>query len=660
VSLGFSRLRPWRRLSKAPPSNDGVGTSRGSRRDGPKITMSKNKRRQPAKLNEANSKLVSDISNTRAAQWVFENMGGVEVYDGVSLNEAFTQADIELALDDRGWLVGGKRMAGELDPLSRQVQVNRNRYYWLRDPLAKQAVRLWTDYTLGDMAMCWKAQLPSDDDVDEADEGKEVDQETQDVLDEFMCGRRNRLICSRAGQHRLMKKWLIDGEIFLAFFDDPKGMTVRNFDCLQIPDFITNPDDEDDVWGFKRVITPRGWGSQQTSVGVNKTLYYKSWTCPDEAQPVDPATQKPVTFESGVVMYHLPFDNLTARGNGLLSCCSDWSREHRRFMTARVALTQAMSKFAWKATTKGGQKMVNTMRAKLESTFAQTGLSGGPEHQPPTAPGGVWVQNEGIDLQSIPRSTGAGDSKTDSDNLKLQVCAGTGIGLHYFGDNSTGNLSTSVTMELPMLKMFMSAQVMWKDAWREMFSIVLGEEEGDEPKDVVIELPPILEDDIQKLGQFLTGLTQIWPEAKVPELLRQALMSANVNNLDDVMEAIEDNRETMDTNIAAGKNPDGSTPTPIAVAGLKNGTPSAGGSNGTSQDATEVEKLTKLLAAIEKLSESLEAPVITRPITMVESPEINLSIENKHEAKTTKKIGKVTREKDGSMKFKIEEESTNG
>ena len=86
------------------------------------------------------------ISSREAAKWILETMGDVPIVtdDGgeASLKEAFTQADIELALDDRGWLVGGKRMAGELDPLSRQVQVNKSRYYWLRDPLVQQAVRL--------------------------------------------------------------------------------------------------------------------------------------------------------------------------------------------------------------------------------------------------------------------------------------------------------------------------------------------------------------------------------------------------------------------------------------------------------------------------------------------------------------------------------------
>src|SRR5579859_2482955 len=117
------------------------------------------------------------VGASDAAKWLLENLGDTVVDDkGTRLSEAFTQADIELALDDRGWLVGGKRMMGELDPLSRQVQVNRSRYYWLRDPLAKQAVRLWTDYAFGDQALTWTCE----------------DAATQKNLDKFMKDRRNR------------------------------------------------------------------------------------------------------------------------------------------------------------------------------------------------------------------------------------------------------------------------------------------------------------------------------------------------------------------------------------------------------------------------------------------------------------------------------------
>lgn len=481
------------------------------------------------------------ISARDAASWIMENLGDTEIEEGKSLKEAFTQADIELALDDRGWLVGGKRMMGELDPLSRQVQVNRSRYYWLRDPLAKQAVRLWTDYAFGETALGYTAD----------DEG------IQKQLDAFMKARTNRRYTTREGQRRLSQRLLVDGELFFVISEadsttNGKAPTIRTVDCLQVTDIITDADDEDKVVAYKRVIAAKD--------GTTKTLYYKPWDLEDESTtvdtkvvgkdgynlvPVDPQPG-PIKYVPDARMYHLAFDAIERRGNGLLTSCSDWAREHRRFMVARVALTQALSKFAFKTKIKGGQNIVNSVRAKLESSFAQNGLSGGTEHAPVAAPGGNFLSNDGVSIEAMPRVTGATEASADANGLKLMVCAGTGIFLHYYGDPSTGNLATATAMELPMQKMFMAYQGYWKDAWRDLFSIVIEEPADVEPAEIAITLPEILEDDLQKLSAFLTPLTTVFPEAKVPAVLRMCLESANVPDIDEVMQDIADNKEELD------------------------------------------------------------------------------------------------------------------
>jgi hypothetical protein len=533
--------------------------------------------KQPDPITEP---VTEGISAKEAAAWLLEHIGNEPMDEnGTKFNEAFTQADIELALDDRGWLVGGKRMAGELDPMSRQVQVNKSRYYWMRDPLAKQAIRLWTDYAFGDQALCWKSE----------------DSGIQDKLDKFMKDRRNRRFTSRAGVRRLSQKVLVDGELFFAVFEDG---TIRTFDCLQITDIITDPDDEEMVLAYKRVTTPPN-GTQ----GQNKTLYYKPWDLPEGANtPVDPTTKQNVVYVDGCVMYHHAFDALERRGNGLLTSCADWSREHRRFMTARVAIMQALSKFAFKTTVKGGQNVVNSIRAKLESTFSQAGLSGGTEHQPPAAPGSNFLSNEGVTLEAMPRTTGSADASADGNQLKLMVSAGTGIFLHYFGDPSTGNLATATAMELPMQKMFASYQMFWKDCWRDLFSIVLEEGPDDTPSDITLTLPDILEDDLQKLSAFLTALTSVFPEAKVPALLKQCLNSANVEDLDEVMEDIEDNKEALDAKASIDQQTQHKQQLQLVAAkkGQPGVDPSEQGALGASN---EVEQLAR---AVNNLVESLK------------------------------------------------------
>jgi hypothetical protein len=473
------------------------------------------------------------------------------------ISEAYTQADVELALDDRGWLVGGKKMAGELDPLSRTVQVNKCRYYWLRDPLARQAVRLWVDYAIGSTGMTVKCE----------------DQAVQDKINKWMKSRKNRKLLNKTGQRRLAMRQLVDGELFFALFTDG---SLRTFDCLQINDIISDPDDEDTTLAYKRVTAN------------NKTFYYRDWAVDDAAlkKAVDPVTKKPITnFEKNVVMYHAPFDAFEKRGTGLFGACVNWSREHRRFMEARVAITQALATWAHKMTVKGGQAHLNRAKAALESTFAATGTQAGTERNPQPAPGATWLQNQGIDLAPTSRATGAGDARNDGDQLKLMVSAGTGIMLHYFGDPSTGNLATSTAMELPMLKMFAAYQEMWRDIWRDLFSIVLDEDPDEEGAIIDIDFPPILADDLQKLGAFLTSASTMFPELKVPQVLQMMLTSLGINNIEEVMEQIEAKREEIDqqrSDLAAQGIMSGMDGKPIVT-----NNPQSSGQNNPTSDQTE-------------------------------------------------------------------------
>lgn len=442
------------------------------------------------------------------------------------LAEAYTRADIELALDDRGWVNSAKvYLSSEEDDQTRQVTVGKSRLYWRKDPLSKQAVRLWTDYALG-TGITFASE----------------DAANQNGMTTFMKDRRNRKVMSSEGQRKSSKKLLIDGEIFFAIFTDGGGKKViRRIDPLQITNIICDPDDDEHILGYRRQL-PQIQGRQP------KSLYYADWTADAEdrqlGQEQKVFAQEPVVFETDVVVYHLAFDAIAKRGNGLLSSVIDWTREHRRFMEARVAITQALSKYAYKLTAKGGQKAVDAIKDKMQSTYAKSSAST-VEKNPQNAPGGTWAQNQALDLEAAPRATGAGDAATDGNQLKLMVSAGTGIFLHYFGDPSTGNLATATAMELPMLKMFDSYQELWKDAYVDIFTIVLDQTPDDavddqlEDLDITIELPPILDDDLTKLGTALNSIAGLWPEiAESDAVFISVLTAMEVPEPEEVMKKL--------------------------------------------------------------------------------------------------------------------------
>jgi hypothetical protein len=436
------------------------------------------------------------------------------------LAEAFTQADIELALDDRGWQSStGAYILGDFDTQTRNMLVSKSRLYWKRDPLSHQAVRLWTDYSFGDVALSYQCD----------------DAGVQSKLNKFMKDRRNRNLLSAAGQKKLSNRLLLDGDVFFAMFTDG---TIRAFPSTQMT-LITDPDDEDIVLAYRR------------KTKTDKLFYYDNWASGDAELRAsktvkDPETSKTFKTEKNVVVYHLAFDALDKLGNGLLFNNVSWNKEHRRFMEARVGLTQALSKFAWMVTTKGGQAKLSKIQDQIQSTFAKSGLQGGTEKNPQPAPGATLLHNQGMDWTAAPRNTGATDATQDARGLKLMVCAGTGIMEHYFGDPSTGNLATATAMELPMKKQFEGYQKLWKDTYRDLFSIVLDESPDEEPAEIQIDLPAILVDDLQMLGTFLTSVTTAFPEAKVPAVLKMALVSMGVEDIDTVMKDIEAKREELD------------------------------------------------------------------------------------------------------------------
>jgi hypothetical protein len=173
------------------------------------------------------------------------------------------------------------------------------------------------------------------------------------------------------------------------------------------------------------------------------------------------------------------------------------------------------------------------------------------ERNPPSAPASTFVKNSGLELEAMPRTTGASDAEADGNGLKLMVSAATGIMLHYYGDPSTGNLATSTAMELPMLKMFNSYQQFWIEVYQDIFSIVLGEDIDRRPAGCRCGHAA---NSAGRLGRSLapscTQLTTAFPETKVPEILSMLLTAMGVCDIDDVMKAIDKEKVNVDKKAA--------------------------------------------------------------------------------------------------------------
>lgn len=447
--------------------------------------------------------------------------------------------DIQLAMDDRGWVRMGQTLDGDAPWSVRRLTVLRSRMYWLMDSHAQAAVRTWTDYTLGS-GMGFKANKDPD----------------QTALSEFWDNKQNRNITSAESQRRLNRRLLVDGELFFGIFDTDDGVLVRKIDCTQITNFLTNPDDSEEVWGYRRVYS--------LTNGETKTLIYRDWAYPEADLSKCSIIGNPntTTPQEHVVVYHLPFNAIHQRGNSLFSSALPWMQALRQFMEDRLAITQGLAKFIRKMTIKGGAAQVAKVQAAMTGAVSQ-GAAGNPALDRARKAAQTLFANDAVDMADVPRTTGASDSRQDFRNIRLMICGGVGMTEPYFGDAEAGNLASVTAMELPMLKQFESHQQLWADCWRDLFSIVLNFEDP-QAVQVAIDWPPIVKENVKNMVDAIVAACAEFPELNQPEVLTVLLNSLGINNVDHVMtnvlakqKELQLKADTEANNAAKGLAPDG-------------------------------------------------------------------------------------------------------
>ena len=416
-----------------------------------------------------------------------------------TLREATRTVEDELKLEDIGWTKLGQS-AVIIDDAQRVENVKLSRLYQLKDPLATQAIRLWTDYTFGS-GLTWNV------DKEQA--------KTKSVLEAFWNSRANASVLSPRGQRVGSDKLLIDGEVFFAIFLGPETK-VRYIDPLEITEIVSNPDDAKDVRYYKR---------EWMSLNDQRTAWYRSVNnIKDEATKDSSGATVQKTDEA--LIYHLAYRTITQRGNPLLLPALDWITQYRRFLASRIAIMLALARFAWRSKVTGGQTAVNAIKAKTNDKEI--------------AAGAHMVENMGVDTQPIKTDTGASNAWQDGRMIRLMICAAVGIPEQYFGDISTGSLAAAQTVELPMIKMFGSYQQIWADAYKDINEVVL-EHNNVPEKDwyVDMDFPPITPLDAiavaDALSKTITALPQL---ASSNDVIQQALMALGINDPAQVIEQL--------------------------------------------------------------------------------------------------------------------------
>jgi hypothetical protein len=416
-------------------------------------------------------------------------------------------AELELALEDSSWMRQAAAYDREFSREGLRQICKLAQLMFLKNPLIQRGVLVQRYYVFG-QGMSVRA------------ENKAVDA----VVQSFWGDPKNQSeISSQQALGYLEQELALTGNLFLAMITTPQGrVRVRSIPMDEVEDIITNPDDANEPWYYKRTWTQTEIVIETGATSlVTQTAYYPDWRYNWTTGSSRPTKigNAPVHWDTPV--YHVRVGGTKRMRFGVpeIYAAIDWARAYNGFLEDWATLTKALSKFAWKLTTKGGKNAIAAAKARLATTLS-TSTS---ESNPAPVAGSTFIGSDYTDMAPIPK-TGANVSAEDGRRLMLMVAAATGLPESFFGDVSIGTLATAKSLDRPTELKMMDRQALWADLLRDVFEyvirqavaygrldgefsqdedgepiVILGDDpETDEPMSAAVSItfPPILEHDV--------------------------------------------------------------------------------------------------------------------------------------------------------------------
>ena len=260
------------------------------------------------------------------------------------LEEALSDAQLMLSREDIGWasLTGDVTNSGTIPREVIKGKTVQARVHAIMDPLIRRAVALHIGYVWGGGVQIAAKEAADGQDVNAVVQGFLTDPSN---LPGFT---------SALAQEGRERAYQTDGETFHALFTSPLSgrVQVRSIPCLEVTDVLTNPEDADEVWFYKRewVSTAlTATGATTTTTRESRTTYYPSiWHRP--ATRVRTINGHEVRWDAPVI--HTLVNPNGGRGTPDLMAALAWSTGYKEFLQDWARLVKALSRFAFQATAK--------------------------------------------------------------------------------------------------------------------------------------------------------------------------------------------------------------------------------------------------------------------------------------------------------------------
>jgi len=366
-------------------------------------------------------------------------------------------AELELALEDTGWLRLGDETLDEFSRDGLRTITRLGRLFFLKNPLVQRGIKVQMYYVWA-QGMSVKARQPK----------------INDLIQSFMEDEKNRVELTDH-QARMMKEKELqtDGNLFFVFFTDKSTgrVRLRTMPFGEIDDVIRNPEDSKEPWYYQRSYVEQQFTPEGGLLGMKQiTEYYPDWQ-------YNPAT-KPATINRKEChwdrpVYHIKVGGFSDWKFGVSEVYAsiDWARAYKEFLEDWASITRAYRRFAFKMTGLTSKAEIAASKAKLQTTYASGGGIS-EETQPPPVTGAVAYLKGDRDLQPV-RTAGATVSAEDGRRILLMVASAVGLPETFFGDVSVGTLATAKSLDRPTELAMLDRQQLWANIHEGIFDYAL-------------------------------------------------------------------------------------------------------------------------------------------------------------------------------------------
>lgn len=359
--------------------------------------------------------------------------------------ELFAESLALFASEDTGW----ERIAASADQLfsaqGRTLAVQTARAMFITSAMIKQGIELQANYVFG------RGIQIEGDSADVNQRIEEIRKANQQSLG---------LVAMIEHDHTLSH----DGNVFFVCFRNVStgAVKVRVIDSLQITDIITDPNDADTPWLYKRSWTERTMRPDGGMDTATRTAYYL-----DISLQSRPAGIAGVTIEDARILHvkdggieHWLF------GWPMVHAAISWVVEHEKFLKRWAVIQSALARWAVKMKVPGGKKEVAAAKNALQTGITNTRLASDPNPPPLTA--STFIGTDKADISAV-MTRNATTGPDEARQLKLMIAAALGEPEHMFGDPSTSNLATAKQLDRPTELKFAIRQQRWAEAYTTLF-----------------------------------------------------------------------------------------------------------------------------------------------------------------------------------------------